>query len=614
MKRIGAIILTLMLLIPLASCSRMQTQERTSITMYLWDKSMSRQLTPWLEQQFPEVDFTFIVGYNSIDFYSNLLSHGEFPDIITCRRFSLNDASKISGQLLDLSRTELAGMFYSAYIENNRESDGAIKWLPMCAEIDGLIANMDVFRACGVELPTCYREFAEACSVFEQHGIRCFENDYSEDYSCLEAIQGCAIPELMSLRGINWRLKYENEGDGAQVGLDEQLWGAVLKKFEQFLKDTCARAEDTETSFSQMKDDFLSGRCAMMRGTGNDCAVFRAEAGIDCVMLPYFGETDDENWLLTYPIYQVAVNKDLSRDPEKQAIVMKVLREMFSAEGQSRAAAGTAVITYSETVSLEALDGLEPVWNCVKKNHMFQRLASTEFFTISRNVAFRMIRGEIDADEACEDFNAQLLASGEAAQGETVASLQTGYPYGPVENPAASALVNTLRRETGADLMIGYSSLVTSSVYEGDYTAQQLRWWVCNRAGLQAAKLTGGQVYEVMEWLVNVKENGANPVRHRNLLPVVGGMEYAVRAGDQGSYALLDVTICGEPLDREAVYDVLLMGDDGLIEGEVYCGCPMPEEIRERLQATDGSALEYLIDALSEGGQLEEPTDYLEIH
>lgn len=613
MKRICAIVLALFLLTSLTACNEGEKQARTSITMYLWDKSMSKQLTPWLEQQFPEVDFTFIVGYNSIDFYSNMLAHGDFPDIITCRRFSLNDATEISGQLLDVSRTELAGMFYAAYIENNRESDGAIKWLPMCADIDGFIANLAVFRKYGVEIPTCYAEFVEACEVFERNGVRCFENDYGEDYSCLETMQGCAIPELMSPRGIKWRLEYENEETGIPVGLDEQIWSEVMKKFERFLKDTHARTEDAERDFNEVRSDFLSGKCAMMRGTGNDCAVFQAEENLDCVMLPYFGETDEENWILTYPIYQVAVNKDVEKDPKKRAVVMKVLKEVFSPEGQNHAAAGSAVITYSETVSLETLDNLALVWDCVEKNHMYQRLASTEIFAISRNVASKMIRGEYGAEEAFADFNAQLVAPKIPAEDEIVASLQVGYDYATDGNPAASALVNTLRKEIGADLLIGYSTLVTSSVYEGDYTAQQIKWLICNRASLQTARLTGAQVLEVMDWLVNVKENGANPIRHRNLLPMVSGMEYAVRSEDGGVFALEGVTINGEALDERAVYTVLLMGDNGLIEDEIFCGCPMPEGIRERMQQVEGRAAEHLLSALSGGAQMETPTDYVVI-
>ena len=66
-----------------------------------------------------------------MEFYTDLDERGALPDIITCRRFSLNDAAHLSDKLLDLSQTNVAGSFYDSYIENNRESSGAIRWLPM---------------------------------------------------------------------------------------------------------------------------------------------------------------------------------------------------------------------------------------------------------------------------------------------------------------------------------------------------------------------------------------------------------------------------------------------------------------------------------------------------
>ena len=227
MKRGFVCLLLLAVLLGLTGCADGGPEERAdrvSITMHLWDKSMCRELTLWLEQQFPEIDFTFVVGYNTMDYYTDLYERGALPDIITCRRFSLNDASHMSGMLMDLSRTEVAGTFYDSYIENNRETSGAIRWLPMCAEVDGYIANLDLFERCGIPVPTNYAEFAQACRRFEELGVCAYVNDYREDYSCMEALQGCAIPELMTIEGTMWRTQYESETPDQQVGLDGVVW------------------------------------------------------------------------------------------------------------------------------------------------------------------------------------------------------------------------------------------------------------------------------------------------------------------------------------------------------------------------------------------------------
>ena len=92
-----------------------------AISMYMWDRSMFKELTPWLEEKFPDIEFTFIQSYNTMEYYKDLLARGEdLPDVITCRRFSLNDAAPLADYLMDLSQTEVAGTFYSSYLEVNR--------------------------------------------------------------------------------------------------------------------------------------------------------------------------------------------------------------------------------------------------------------------------------------------------------------------------------------------------------------------------------------------------------------------------------------------------------------------------------------------------------------
>ena len=112
---------------------------------------------------------------------------------------------------MDLSRTEVAGTFYSSYLENNREESGAIRWLPMCAEVDSIVANKKLFDQYNIALPTNYSEFKATIDAFEDLGIKGFDTDWYYDYTCLETMQGSAIPELMSLEGTSWRRAYESE-------------------------------------------------------------------------------------------------------------------------------------------------------------------------------------------------------------------------------------------------------------------------------------------------------------------------------------------------------------------------------------------------------------------
>lgn len=613
-KRIIAVLMVLVLLFGLAGCENKKDEGKVQITMYLWDKSMSREFTPWLEAKFPDIDFTFVVGYNTMDYYTDLNERGSLPDIITCRRFSLNDASHMSELLMDMSETDVVGSYYDTYIENNREPDGAIRWLPMCAEVDGYIANVDLFEEYDIPLPTNYAEFAEACRRFDELGLKGYVNDYREDYSCMEALQGCAIPELMTMEGTMWRTAYENETIDNQVGLDQKVWPVVFDKFEQYKKDTMIQPEDIEMDFATMKASLVEGRAAIMRGTASNCAVLRKE-GVNAVMLPYFGETAEDNWLLTYPTCQVAVNRDVEQDEKKKHAVMQVLEAMFSEEGQRHIDVDNAVLSYNKNVEMEISDVFSQVMDCIDSNHLYIRLASTEMFAVSKNVVQNMIRGEYDAEGAYQDFHGQLTAAGDIETSEYITTQKTAYDYALGQNgsPAASAVVNTLRGACGSEIAIGYSSVVTTSVYEGDYTRQQLNWLVANRECMRSGQLTGAEVKALMEWLVNVKEDGSNPIRHRNLIPVTSGMEYKLTDNGDGTYTLGEITINGKKPDENAVYSVSMFGDDNYIEDPIYCNCPMPEILKDKMEIADTNVYTLFNEALAGGDQMEAPTEYVTI-
>ena len=165
-------------------------EERIKVSVYCYDVALIKGLTPLLEERFPDVDLEVITGVNDISFLTMLNEHGELPDIMCMRRFSLNDAKYIRSNLMDLSRTEVAATFHSSILEQNRDEDGSIRWLPSCAEVDGLLADRKLFEENGLELPTNYEEFENAMEVFKEKGIIPFISDFKYDYTCLEVLQG----------------------------------------------------------------------------------------------------------------------------------------------------------------------------------------------------------------------------------------------------------------------------------------------------------------------------------------------------------------------------------------------------------------------------------------
>lgn len=625
MKRIISLLLTMVIAFSLfTACSKDSNvntaeDERISISMYLWDRSMFKEFSPWLEQKFPNIDFTFIQSHNTIEYYKDILARGEdLPDIITCLRFSLNDAAPLADYLMDLSQTKVAGTFYSSYLEVNHEESGAIRWLPMCTEVDSIMANKDLFDRYDIPLPTNYEEFVAAIDTFETLGFKGFQTDWYYDYSCLETMQGCAIPELMSLEGTQWRMKYESETEDNQVGLDDVVWPQVFQKYEQFLKDVHFQPGDEKLKFSAVIQEYLKGKTAMIRNTAALADNITLESGPNSVILPYFGETSKDNWILTYPMCQLAVSDKVNEDEAKRQAVMEILLAIFSEEGQKAVAAGTSVLSYNKEVSISSSPSLDYVQDIIDSNHLYMRLASTEVFAISQDVGHKMMTGEYDANSAYEAFNEQITNYVNPDSEEVLFTQNTAYSndFGVHGSAAASSLMNTLRAAYDDQIAVGYSPVASSSIYEGDYTLQQVYWILTARNSVYRGEYTGEEIRRIMEWLVDVKEDGSNPIQHRNLMPVTSGLEYTVTETERGKFALGDITVDGKPLDENVVYSVLLVGADTFLEHETFCNCPMHEDIKAKREAyliDDFSSQECMKEALNKTRQFLAPTEYVTI-
>ncbi len=593
--------------------------DKIRITFYAWDRSMMKALTPWLEQKFPEYEFNFLLGFNSMAYYYDLLNRAEqLPDIITCRRFSLNDAASLAEHLTDLSTTEVAGTFYSSYLNINKEPGGAIRWLPMCAEVDGTVANVDLFEQYDIPLPTNYAEFVDAIDAFEAVGIKGYGADWTYDYTCLETMQGCAIPELMSLEGTAWRMNYESESPDERTGLDDVVWPTVFEKFEQFLKDVRVQPGDEQYELNPIAKPFYEQKTAMMRTTAAVADAMPGAYGFNTAVLPYFGETDKDSWLLTYPMCQTAVSNTAAQDEAKLAAVLRVLQAMYSAEGQHELAAGGSVLSYNKEVDITSSKALGHDDDIIAANHLYMRLASTEIFSISKEVGHKMITGEYDAKAAYEAFNDQLVTPKENPETEVLFTQNTAYPIDMTEHgsAAASSVLNALRATYDADIAVGYSPIASTSIYCGDYSQQQLLWVMAGNYGVTQGEYTGAELLQMMEWLVNVKDNGANPIRHRSFMPVTSGMEYKVTEYERGRFRLEEVTVNGAALDEAATYTVFVAGTDVWVEDESFCNCPMPENLKTKRMdyAIEGAdSRSCLTESLTNSKQFPAPTDYLTI-
>lgn len=576
--------------------------EKTKVTIALWSGQLMENYIPWLEEQFPNVEFDVCSATNSTDYYNYLASCDELPDIMTVRRFSLKDVEGIKEQLIDLSDTELANNYYQSYLNSYTYTDGVVNWLPACAEIDTIIANKTLFEENNIPLPTDWDSFVYACEEFEKLGITGYTTDMFADYTCLETLQGFSVGVLSSTEGRQWRQDYES---GVTNQLSEDVWLPAFEKLEEVIKVTGMNEDTLELRSGDIGEAFSEGKIAMFRGTVTNMELYGNQ--YEKIMLPYPGDSDEESAYLTYPVFQVAAKKTDSE--EREQLILDIMTTMLSEDGLNNIIPGESMVAYNKNVQMNLKDNISNLEPYINENRIYIRLASSEMFSTSLTVVNKMLTGEIsDAKSAFDEFN-KILAENKPEEAETVAHIDTTYSRTFTSehgNQAASALFNTIREEMGVDCIIAQSASVGCDIQEGDYTQAELGYLLnWESSDVRQMELTGSELKEYVEWYLTVKKTRESVVNEYTL-PVTSGFEITV-SQKGGEYHLEKLTINGEKVDDEKTYTVVSW--DGF-------DCNYTDLLEtagfNEFEKLDVDLETYITKRLAEdGGQLSEPNDYI---
>ena len=542
-------------------------EDAQTIQVYLWTNNLYETYAPYIQSQLPDVNIEFIVGNNDLDFYKFLQENGGLPDIITCCRFSLHDAAPLKDSLMNLALTNEAGAVYNTYLNSFKNEDGSVNWLPVCADAHGFVVNRSLFEQYGIPLPTDYESFVSACQAFEKVGIRGFTADYTYDYTCMETLQGLSAAELTTTDGRKWRTAYSDPASTARVGLDDTVWPGAFERMAQFIQDTHLTADDLALNYDDVTGMFRNGEAAMYFGSSAGVKMFRDE-GIDTIFLPFFSQ-NGEKWIMTTPYFQIALNRDLEQDTARREKAMKVLNVMLSEEAQSRIVAdGQDVLSYSQNVPLRLTEYMKDVRGVVEENHMYIRIASNDFFAVSKDVVSKMIAGEYTAQQAYRAFNAQLLAEETPADDEIV--LTSGKSCSNVfhangGSASFSVMANTLRGVYGTDVLLATANSFTGSVLRADYNKKMAASMIMPNGLMSRQRtMTGAELKETVRAFVEGCEGGFVPF-NRGSLPVVSGIAVEVKEAG-GSYTLTGITRNGQPLGDDDTVTVTCLAAENQME------------------------------------------------
>ena len=609
-NRLFTALLTMMTAVSLLSgCGgkSAEKEDAETITVYLWSTNLYEKYAPYIQEQLPDINVEFVVGNNDLDFYKFFKENGGLPDIITCCRFSLHDASPLKDSLMDLSTTNVAGAVYDTYLSNFMNEDGSVNWLPVCADAHGFVVNKDLFDQYDIPLPTNYESFISACRAFDKVGIRGFTADYYYDYTCMEALQGLSASELSSVDGRKWRTAYSDPDNTKREGLDSTVWPQAFERMEQFIRDTGLSRDDLDMNYDDIVEMYQSGKLAMYFGSSAGVKMFQ-DQGINTTFLPFFQE-NGEKWIMTTPYFQVALNRDLIQDETRRKKAMKVLNTMLSEEGQSRIISdGQDLLSYSQDVDIHLTEYMKDAKPVIEGNHMYIRIASNDFFSVSKDVVSKMISGEYDAEQAYQSFNSQLLEE-ESTSEKVVLDSQKSYSnrfHSSGGNAAYSVMANTLRGIYGTDVLVATGNSFTGNVLKAGYTEKMADDMIMpNGLSAYSSKMSGAELKETVKNFVEGYEGGFIPFNCGSL-PVVSGISVEIKETDDG-YTLSNVTKDGKQVQDEDTFTVTCLATQKHMEAYpadeniVFDGGDTPVKDTWTGYIADGDAV------------LAEPVDYINV-
>lgn len=584
-----------------------EKEDAETITVYLWRTNLYEAYAPYIQEQLPDINIEFVVGNNDLDFYRFLEENGGLPDIITCCRFSLHDASPLKDSLMDLSTTNVAGAVYNTYLNNFMNEDGSVNWLPVCADAHGFVVNKDLFETYDIPLPTDYERFVSACQAFDKVGIRGFTADYFYDYTCMETLQGLSASELSSVDGRKWRTSYSDPGNTTREGLDSTVWPEAFERMERFIRDTGLSRDDLEMNYDDIVELYQSGKLAMYFGTSAGVKMFQ-DQGINTTFLPFFQE-NGEKWLMTTPYFQVALNRDLTQDETRRKKAMKVLSTMLSEDAQNRIISdGQDLLSYSQDVDIHLTEYLKDVKPVIEENHMYIRIASNDFFSVSKDVVSKMISGEYDAGQAYQSFQTQLIDEKTTSE-KVVLNSEKSYSnrfHSSGGNEAYSVMANTLRGIYGTDVLIATGNSFTGNVLKAGYTEKMAGDMIMpNGLSAYSCKMSGAELKETVRNFVEGYPGGFLPF-NRGSLPVFSGISVELMETEDG-YTVRKVIKDGKKVQDNDTFTVTCLATPQHMEAYpadqnmVFAGGETSVKDTWTAYVSDGNAI------------LAEPEDYINV-
>ena len=301
--------------------------EKTKIRMTYWNSEDTVQaLLDYLAEAVPdvEIEYQFIDNSNYDTIVDTQLSAEEGPDII-CESPGSSLKHARLGYLEPLNDL---GAKYSDAGTSVYSYDGSVYALPGISWFEGIYFNKALFEENSIELPKTFDEYIAVCKKFEEAGITPLAAGLKSWEPMLKNSMAFVAAEYLSTdAGKDFGEKYRN-GEATLDG----TWNEYLEKWSEMITEGVYTTDMTGIDHDQALEQFATGQAAMFCSGPWDLETITSKnPDLQIDMMPFYGTTESEGWLIGGPGCGFAVN---ANSKNKDA-AMKIVDALSTTEGQA---------------------------------------------------------------------------------------------------------------------------------------------------------------------------------------------------------------------------------------------------------------------------------------
>lgn len=525
----------------LSLCSCESDQQKTHVTVSVWDYSViSSGFAQYIDELNPDYDIEWIVGDDSLDFYSYQAKNGSLPDVVLTRDFNRVSADQLGDSLYDLSGTDLAQDYPDKGLSQIAGEDGKVKYIPGASGFKGIVVNTYLFDIYDIPVPTDKESFLQACQAFSEKGVRGFVAGMGDAEVCYEVMQGFADSSLVSKTEDLLGQIIKRDKSGNTVSVEGSSFDDAVSYVSTLVDQKVIDPSDMSLSPEDAERQFLEGQAAMMFLEDGQASVYGSEHNMTVRALPFFG--DSSSWAFAEPVFvgmvsdvkTQGVTNATASDEAIHAPAVQILSSIMSTEAQDYYLSLMGIdklVPTSKDEHIVLPDALSSLAPCLESESVRTYLPSKLVSDAVGTTFQEMVSGTIASEDALGEVK-DLLQARQAQDTKALVSFSEGVSNlfdSTKGNVAACSISQAASASLGTDVFAISAKTARCPLYSGEKTATDLGYSVAPTS-VYRAQMTGAQLKEYLAECVSSAHSAYD-------LPIVSGIHLVVSRED-GSYRL----------------------------------------------------------------------------